>query len=386
MLNVIVSERIPIKIWADDVDEGTLEQAKNLANHPFSVGHVALMPDAHLGYGVPIGSVVAMDGVVVCNAVGSDIGCGMRAQSLNIDTFSRDQLDKIVAIIKKRIPVGFKKRSKCYSEAAFEDPDSCLRICYQERDNARISLGSLGGGNHFLEIQKGSDGHVWVMIHSGSRNLGKKVADYYNGIAVELNRKWASVVPKNHQLAFLPMDADEGRAYWDEMDYCVRFAYMNRSLMMQIVMDSIEFCTGVQPYDAAYDIAHNYASMENHFGKNLVVHRKGATLSREGTIGIIPGSQGTKSYIVNGKGCKESLDSCSHGSGRAMGRKAAQRNLKLEEEIKRLDEQGIIHGIKDVKDLDEAAGAYKDIGRVMENQKDLVEILVELTPLAVIKG
>ncbi len=261
----------------------------------------------------------------------------------------------------------------------------------KKRKELAGQLASLGGGNHFLEIQKGSDGHIWIMIHSGSRNLGKQVADYYNKVAKSLNEKWHAGIDPKWDLAFLPMDSEEGKAYLREMQYCVDFALANRKLMMERIIN-IFFENNAVHYDKRFgnedmiNIAHNYAKMENHFGENVMVHRKGATLATEDTIGIIPGSQGTKSYIVKGKSNKDSFNSCSHGAGRKMGRKDAERRLNLEEEIKKLNDQGILHAIRGVHDLDEAIGAYKDIDVVMKNQEDLVEILVELQPLAVIKG
>jgi len=243
----------------------------------------------------------------------------------------------------------------------------------------------LGGGNHFIEIQKGSDGHIWIMIHSGSRNLGFKVANHYNKLAVELNEKWHSSVPKSWELAFLPVDSEEGQAYIKEMQYCVDFALANRELMMGRV--KLEFVDQYGPqvdFEPMINIAHNYASLENHLGQNVWVHRKGATKATEGLVGIIPGSQGTKSYIVEGLGNPESFMSCSHGAGRKMGRRQAKENLDLKKEQEKL--KGIIHSVRSANDLDEAPGSYKNIETVMENQKDLVKILVTLKPLAVIKS
>jgi len=224
------------------------------------------------------------------------------------------------------------------------------------------------------------------MIHSGSRNLGYKVADYYNKLAIELNEKWHSKVPKEWQLAFLPVDSNEGQAYLKEMQYCVDFAFANRKLMMNRTKYCFdEIISGIE-FDHIINIAHNYASLENHFGKNVWVHRKGATLARKGTIGIIPGSQGTHSYIVEGLGNPESFMSCSHGAGRCMSRTQAKKELNLEIEKKKMDDQGIIHGMRNKNDLDESLSAYKDIKTVMKNQEDLVKVLVELKPLGVIKG
>lgn len=240
--------------------------------------------------------------------------------------------------------------------------------------------------NHFIEIQKGDDGHIWLMIHSGSRNLGYKVAKHYNKIAIELNEKWYSLVPKKWELAFLPLDSEEGKTYRQSMQYCIDFALANRGLMMDRVKEAVQDVISNIEFDSMINIAHNYAAMENHFGKNVMVHRKGATKATEGLIGIIPGSQGTASYIVKGKGDPDSFKSCSHGAGRIMGRNQARKELDLETEKKRLDDLGIIHSIRNKKDLDEATGAYKDISIVMANQTGLVDILVKLEPLAVIKG
>lgn len=224
------------------------------------------------------------------------------------------------------------------------------------------------------------------MIHSGSRNLGKQVADHYNKLAVELNERWHSAIPKRWELAFLPLDSDEGQRYMTEMNFCIDFAFENRQLMMKRIITAFVDNVGNINFDPMINIAHNYARMENHFGKNVLVHRKGATSARQSEIGIIPGSQGSSSYIVRGRGNPESFESCSHGAGRRMGRKAAQRSLSLEDEIRKMDEKGIVHGMRNANDLDEAAGAYKDIDVVMAEQPDLVEPIVRLEPLAVIKG
>lgn len=386
---------MPIKMWLDEIEDGALAQVKNLANLPFAFKHIAIMPDSHQGYGMPIGGVLATKGVVIPNAVGVDIGCGMCAVKLGITDISNDQLRVIMGKIRKAIPVGFDHHQDKQDISLMPNSMHLTTemICDKEYHKALCSLGTLGGGNHFIEIQKGSDGHIWVMIHSGSRNFGLQIAEYYNKEAIKLNEQFYSVVDKKQELAFLPLDSDLGKRYMIEMQYAVDFAFANRKLMMdrikyiffEVFPDNSFFGLVGRPEDMI-NIAHNYAKLENHFGQNVVVHRKGATLATEDTIGIIPGSQGTKSYIVRGKGNRDSFTSCSHGAGRKMGRGQAMRDLNLADEIKILDDQGIIHGIRNEKDLDEASGAYKDINVVMENQKDLVDILVELTPLAVIKG
>jgi len=337
--------------------------------------------------------------------------CGMCAvkTSLKSEQLDRETLKKIMGKIREVIPVG-NGRDGSHKERQDEnlmpikaetirDMLENYNVIKKEYFNALKQIGTLGGGNHFIEIQKDTENNIWIMIHSGSRNLGYKVANYYNELAKNLNGKWYVYVPKECELAFLPIETQEAKDYMLEMQYCVDFALANRFLMMSNIVEIFNkefndegfYLKDINNQEtgcgkATINIAHNYAIWENHFGENVIVHRKGATLAREGTIGIIPGSQGTKSYIVKGLGNKESFESCSHGAGRVMGRKEACRQLNLKEEIKILDDQGIIHGIRNVNNLEEASGAYKKIEDVMKNQSDLVEILVELSPLAVIKG
>jgi len=400
MKRVIDTENIPVKMWLENVEPNCMEQIKNLANLPFAYKHVAIMPDSHMGYGMPIGGVLATQGVVIPNAVGVDIGCGMCAVQTSLKEISTEQIKKIFGGskehkggIRSAVPVGFSHHSKKQDEIFMPNID--VRTCYTTKDDYPIihqeytsalkQIGTLGGGNHFIEIQKGSDGYIWLMIHSGSRNLGYKVAKHYNNVAKALNEKWYTSVPIKTELAFLPMDTKEYHNYMREMNYCLEFALANRQLMMSRIKEIVKSVTACT-FESEINIHHNYATLEHHFGKNVMVHRKGATSAKEGELGIIPGSQGTKSYIVKGKGNTDSFTSCSHGAGRKMGRKQAQRELNLEEEQKKLEAQGILHSIRGVKQLDEASGAYKDIQVVMANQSDLVEILVELTPLGVIKG
>ncbi len=387
------SMNVPCYIWSEkeSIEQGAIEQIKNSSSLPFIFHHTALMPDAHQGYGVSIGSVIATKGVIIPNAVGVDIGCGMCAVKTSLTEIDKETLKKIIGEIRKAVPVGFKHHEKDNSDNGKLMPGSEILgdtkyIVNKEWNNALSQIGTLGGGNHFIEIQKGSDGHIWIMIHSGSRNFGLKIADYYNKLAKTLNERWHTSVHTKYDLAFLPVDSQEGQAYIREMNYAVDFALANRKLMMQRIGDIFVANTGCHFPDEIINIAHNYASLENHFGENVWVHRKGATLAREGTIGIIPGSQGSKSYIVRGLGNKDSFESCSHGSGRKMSRTKAENELDLEAEIKRLDDMGVIHAIRGKEDLDEAPGAYKDISEVMSNQSDIVEIWVELSPLAVVKG
>jgi len=386
MQQVISTEKKPIKLWLDEIEPEAVAQAKNLANLPFTFKHVAIMPDSHVGYGMPIGAVLATQGAVIPNAVGVDIGCGMCALKTNITELSANQLKKVLGYARKLIPVGFKHQDAALDESLMPSGADQLPVVKMQYASATKQLGTLGGGNHFIEIQQGSDGFIWVMIHSGSRNIGLKVANHYNHIAQKLNQRYHSQVTKEMQLAFLPIETEEAQLYMKEMQYCVDFALENRKLMMKRMTEAIAEVAGAFEYDDIINESHNFAAWEHHFGADVLVHRKGATRAYDGELGMIPGSQGTKSYIVRGKGNPESFNSCSHGAGRKLGRKQAQRELDLNTEIEKLNSQGIVHGIRNQKDLDEAAGAYKDITEVMANQQDLVDIVVELRPLAVMKG
>jgi len=382
MKQVISSENKPIKLWLDEIEDGALQQAKNLANLPFIFKHIALMPDTHQGYGMPIGAVMCTQDVIVPNAVGVDIGCGMCSIKTNVEDIDTPTLKVLLSGIRKLIPLGFSKHREAQDNEYM--PNRIGAIVDKNWTNARHQLGTLGGGNHFIEIQKGNDGYIWIMIHSGSRNLGKQVADYYNKVAIRNNQAWFSEVPKKWDLAFLPIHHIDGVNYLEEMQFCVDFALANRGLMMQRILDVFADEFSNFKHDKMINIAHNYARLEHHFNTNVYVHRKGATSCKLDEIGIIPSSQGTKSYIVRGLGNPESFMSCSHGAGRIMGRKQAVKNLDLKTELNKME--GVIHSIRTEKDLDESVGAYKNIDTVMENQNDLVEIVTELTPLAVIKG
>jgi len=386
MQKTVKTEKTPIKLWLDDIEPGALAQARNLANLPFAFHHVAIMPDAHQGYGMPIGGVLATTGVVVPNAVGVDIGCGMCAVPSSLTAIDRSDLKKVIETVRKKIPLGFKHHKSAQDKSRLPGLQGKLPMVEQEYRNALYQVGTLGGGNHFIEIQRGSDSLIWLMVHSGSRNLGFRVANHYNRLAIEINRKTHSPIPKAWQLAHLELDSAAGRLYMAEMRYCVEFALRNRMLMMERVEEALAEVLGTVTFGEMINIAHNYAAAEQHFGREVIVHRKGATSAAKGELGIIPGSQGSNSYIVRGLGNPESFSSCSHGAGRRMGRKEAQRSLDLEQEKSKLDRLGVIHALRGRRDLDEAPGAYKEIIRVISAQEDLVEVVLELTPLAVIKG
>jgi len=390
MQKIISTEKLPIKLWLDEPEDGALKQALNLANLPFAFSHICLMPDTHEGYGMPIGGVLAAKDVIVPNAVGVDIGCGMCAVKTNIeaDSLERKQLTQIMWGIRELVPLGFDHQKEKQDESLMPQGYNLDELVVVKRQYlaALKQLGTLGGGNHFIELQRSTDGFLWIMVHSGSRNFGLQVAEYYNKKAKKLNEIYYSSVSPKADLAFLPFETDEAHIYYKEMQYCTEFALANRKLMMERIQQVVSTVLCNVIYEPMINIAHNYAAWEKHFDTKVIVHRKGATSAKKGEIGIIPGSQGTKSYIVEGLGNTESFMSCSHGAGRVMSRSAAIRNLNLDEEKRKLDELGIIHSIRNKNDLEEASSAYKDISQVMEFQRDLVKIKVELSPLAVIKG
>ncbi len=383
---IIETEKLPIKLWLDEdqMEEGALEQARNLANLPFAFSHIAIMPDTHLGYGMPIGAILATKGVVVPNAVGVDIGCGMCSLRTNLTVVETADLKEIMGIIRKTVPVGFKHHKTRQDESWMPPRTGDLPIVNQEYASALRQIGTLGGGNHFIEIQKGSDGYIWIMIHSGSRNIGFTVANHYNKVAKKKNTEAGEDVSRD--LAYIPEASEYFALYWNEMNYCLEFALANRKLMMERVKAAFREVLPEVEFADFINKPHNFAAMEEHFGETVIVHRKGATRARKGEWGMIPGSQGTRSFLVKGKGEAQSFESCSHGAGRIMSRTRARKTLDLKEVIKSLNKRGVLHAIRGRSDLDEAPESYKDIDEVMQNQTDLVEVQIELRPLAVIKG
>jgi tRNA-splicing ligase RtcB len=378
MLNVIATEKFPIKSWVSEPEEGALKQARNLANLPFVHKWVSLMPDCHQGYGMPVGSVLAVVDAIIPSSVGVDIGCGMSAVKTNIKSIDTDQLKIVMNRVRETVPVGFHHQEKDQAWEGF-DRAPFIPIIQQELKSSQKQLGTLGSGNHFMEFQEDEQHQLWIMLHSGSRNFGLKVANVYHAIAQQLCSKWHVPLP-DKDLAFLPADSQYGLEYIEAMNFCLEFARANRELMMKNILIALECGEPV----SSVNIHHNYAALENHYGKNVWVHRKGATRARLGELGIIPGSMGSSSYIVEGLGNPESFHSCSHGAGRRMGRKDAERRLNLAEEQAKM--VGIVHGLRNIDNLDEAPGAYKDIDTVMANQTDLVKIAVKLRPIGSIKG
>ena len=392
--------------WASLLEDGAIQQMADIDKLPFT-RHCVLMPDAHPGYSMPIGGVAGLRNVIVPMYVGYDIGCGMCAIQTSLkreNLIDKDIRKRILDDIERTIPFGFAhnddKRKRKF-EDHYRDTVKYIveKTIGYDRDwdydieNAFYSaLGTGGSGNHFLEIQYDENDNIWIMIHSGSRNLGHKIATYFHDKAMKLNEKWYSI-----PIGFLPVDTEEGKDYINYMNFALDFAYQNRKQMMSEVQDILNsYFGGNIVFDKMINIHHNYASLENHLGENLWVHRKGATLADKNTIGIIPGSMGTSSHIVRGLGNVLSLKSCSHGAGRPMGRMEFNRQNQDNIEQMKKEMEDIVYskpsrvkkGRKETGmiDLSEMPGAYKPIEDVMADQEDLVESIHHLKPMIVVKG
>jgi tRNA-splicing ligase RtcB len=386
---------LPVKSWCKQVEQGALEQAAHLASHPEVYRHVALMPDCHVGFGMPIGGVAACRNAVIPNAVGVDIGCGMCAVQTDLPAgeAGRRLVSACLEEVGKKIPLGEghgHRRPQPWER--FDELPAWLDA--HGRDLAFRNLGTLGGGNHFIEMQAGDDGNVWLMLHSGSRNLGYRIAEQHHKKALSMCADRGARLP-SADLAFLETESDHGKAYLRDMELALAYARENRARMMKVFKQALlHTCAGVE-FLREINIHHNYAALEEHFGEKVWVHRKGATAAGAGETGIIPGSMGSPSYIVRGKGNAESFCSCSHGAGRVMGRMAASRSLDRAACDRAMD--GIVfsgwHPVRGrggkgrgLLDLSEAPQAYKDIEQVIEAQLDLIEPAVRLRPLGVLKG
>lgn len=396
---VLSKARVPVKIWSDlsSVESSALDQLTNTANLPFVFKHVAAMPDVHLGTGATVGSVIATKGAICPAAVGVDIGCGMMAIKTDLDAkVVQDKIATIRASIERSIPVGPEGNSKITTTVTnwqgwktFADLHATKAHSKGENElfkRAMQQLGTLGGGNHFIEVCLDLDNNVWVMLHSGSRNIGKSLAEMHIYGAKQEMKKLFINLP-DPDLAYFVEKTKEFDQYMYDLTWAQEFAAANREEMMRRVLKDLSFAVygedGKIKKSMEVNCHHNYVSRENHYGENVLITRKGAVRARAGDLGIIPGSMGTKSYIVKGLGNQESFNSCSHGAGRRMSRGQAKRQFNLDDLA--LQTAGV-ECRKDDGVLDEIPGAYKDIDEVMENQKDLVEIVAQLKQILCIKG
>ncbi len=380
---------VPIVSWCAEVDALALQQAKNVAALPMAFDHVALMPDCHTGFGMPIGGVLACRDAVIPNAVGVDIGCGVMAvrTSLSTDRLDAGLLRCLLREWRRRIPTGFDHQGSPQPWGEWNAAPLHVPPVKRELDAARYQLGTLGGGNHFLELQASEDGRVWLMAHSGSRNFGLKIAEYYHAVAVDQCRRERRALPAP-DLAWLTADSGAARDYLAAMEFALRFAARNRECLMDTAFAALAELAEAKK-EATRSIHHNYCAEEEHFGVRVYLHRKGATAAGKGQEGIVPGSMGSPSYIVSGLGNPQSFMSCSHGAGRRLGRRQAGRELTVVECDRAM--RGIVFGgwnadRKGRPDFGEAPQAYKDIDAVMQAQNDLAKVETRLRPLAVLKG
>ena len=383
----------PVKIWTNEVEERAEKQLKNIASLPFIHSHVAAMADVHAGKGSTIGTVIATDGVVLPAAVGVDIGCGMCAVRF---PFKIDQIGDVKALrhsLERSIPVGRDGNRNITDRAgeAFNKlglPPS-IPNSNKLHKKAAHQFGSLGGGNHFIEICTDNTDYVWAVLHSGSRNIGKELAEKHIDNAKGLMRESLDKLP-DPDLAYLIEGTPEFQKYIGDMLWSQDYAKANRNEMMLRIIKDISHhiykdARLLENLDQLFrvDCHHNYCQREHHFGKEIWLTRKGAVSAREGEYGIIPGSMGAKSFIVKGKGNPESFNSCSHGAGRKMSRTQARQQFNNDDLVR---ETKGVECRKDNGVLDEIPSAYKDIDEVMENQKDLVEAVFTLRQLICIKG
>jgi tRNA-splicing ligase RtcB (3'-phosphate/5'-hydroxy nucleic acid ligase) len=392
VLKVYADERVPIKIWSANAEEQAIKQLKNIANLPFVFKHVAAMPDVHLGIGATVGSVITTDKAICPAAVGVDIGCGMMAVKTTLDY--RVVQDKVVEIrksIERSIPVGHESNRRITEEAqnwkGWKTPGVPDHIGYDQGGaykKALSQLGSLGGGNHFIELCTDQDNAVWIMLHSGSRNIGKVIAEHHITKAKGLMEQMFISLP-DPDLAYFAQGTSEFKQYVADVEWCQRYAMANREEMMRRILKDLSYTlnSGAIIPSLCVNCHHNYLARENHYNKNVIVTRKGAVRARIGDLGIIPGSMGTKSYIVEGLGNPESFCSCSHGAGRRMSRAQARKTFTTED--LKMQTAGV-ECRKDGGVLDEIPGAYKDIDEVMSNQKDLVKVIATLKQFMCIKG
>jgi len=379
----------PIKSWGIDVEESAWEQMRDISLLPFIHEHVAMMPDAHPGYAMPIGGVMAADGFVVPYAIGVDIGCGVVLYETGLDVQELDAADikAIMDRVRRDVPVGNGPGgSHRYGDGRADEwghQEVSDRILpFLERADAQ--LGTLGGGNHFLELQYGvDDGEVYFMLHSGSRSLGKRTCDLHVKVAQEQAKRWGIRLP-HKDVAYLSLDTDEGKAYMEDMRFCMDWAVENRRRMGVAVVAAITKVTGTTARVKA-DCHHNFAALEHHMGKDVVMHRKGAVRARADDIVLIPGSMSTGSFIGQGLGNPEAFDTCQHGAGRLRSRSATKR-MMAETGMSLSDLMGDVY-LNSAGDVsDESAVAYKDIYAVMDASEDLVKPLQQLKPLGVVKG
>jgi tRNA-splicing ligase RtcB (3'-phosphate/5'-hydroxy nucleic acid ligase) len=403
--NVMVGEKgVPIKAWTKGVplEEQARQQLLNAAQLPFIFRWIAAMPDVHWGVGATVGSVIPTKGAIIPAAVGVDIGCGMMAVQTSLRaTNLPDNLKQIREAIEAAVPHGRTHHGGSGDRGAWQEIPTLNQQNWEalkggyaailakhpklDRGNHANHLGTLGTGNHFIEVCLDESDAVWFMLHSGSRGVGNRIGNYFIELARKDMQRFFINLP-DKDLAYFPEHTEHFDDYVEAVSWAQDYARVNRQLMMNQIVEAVRNSGVVPPFDAevkAINCHHNYVARESHYGENILVTRKGAVRAREGDLGIIPGSMGARSYIVRGKGNSESFHSCSHGAGRAMSRAEAKRRFTVE------DHARMTEGVecrKDAEVIDETPAAYKPIDAVMAAQTDLVEIVHTLHQVVCVKG
>lgn len=387
---------VPVKIYTEDVEADVLRQLEQVSLLPIVHHHVAAMPDVHLGIGATVGAVIPTRRAIIPAAVGVDIGCGMNAVRLSLDARDLpDSMRRVRATIEAAVPVGFELHGAAAADRrTLRELEPGLQRLYDSHPELEkrlkkphetwvLQLGTLGGGNHFIELCLDEAGRVWVMLHSGSRGIGNAIGTYFIELARRDLERHTRQLP-HRDLAYFEEGAEHFRDYVAAVHWAQDYAWRNRQEMMRLVLEALR--AQLPPFvvaDEAINCHHNYVAAEEHFGERVYVTRKGAIRAGLGELGIIPGSMGTKSYIVRGKGNADSFSSCAHGAGRRMSRGQARKRYRRAD----LEEQTAgVECRKDSGVLDEIPAAYKDIDEVMANQADLVEVVHTLKQIVCVKG
>jgi len=385
---------VPVKVYTGEIEPQARQQLVNISRLPIVHPHVAAMPDVHLGIGATVGSVIPTKKAIIPAAVGVDIGCGMMATRLSLTANELDEtsLKKVFAQIGRDVPVGFGQHDEVVSGAVkpFQkglrqilDKHAGIQKRVGKRSDWTRQLGTLGGGNHFIEVCLDEENRVWAMLHSGSRGIGNAIGTYFIELAKKDSERNQLQLP-DRDLAYFPEGAQHFDDYVEAVGWAQDYARANREEMMELVLDAMRrHLPSFEVTGGAVNCHHNYVEREKHYGERVWLTRKGAIRAGAGELGIIPGSMGTRSYIVRGKGSAESFDSCAHGAGRLMSRNAAQKKFSLQD----LEQQtaGVVCR-KDKGVIDEIPGAYKSIDEVMANQSDLVEVVHTLKQVLCVKG
>ncbi|MDP1920948.1 MAG: RtcB family protein [Myxococcales bacterium] len=372
---VVVTRGVPVLAWSSALRSDTAKQLTRLAEQPWVVHHVAAMPDAHVSEGVAVGSVFATRDVVVPGALGTDLGCGVSAVRFETaPRVDRRALEALLDAWTQRIPVGDEEHRRPLVDVPRTLFDAPLSTNELERTRARLvprHLGTLGGGNHFVELDRAHDGTTWLLVHTGSRGLGGSIGHHHGRIAGKLGA--------------LSLDAPDGRAFWSDLSWALDFAKANRDAIMAQAIAAAREVLGLEPDDdSRLDLHHNFAQREEHFGEACVVHRKGAIHAPEGRLALIPGSMGTASYVVRGRGHAAAFASASHGAGRVMTRREARAHISRHHLERQL--RGVVFDASRQHLVEEAPTAYRDVMEVLEDETDLVEPVLRLEPLVVLKG